>query len=311
MATKAKNNSKKTAVKTSKKSTPKKTTTRVSPKIETPKTLSNKEYSKLLTDIRNLIENGRDKTGEEANNQLTFTYWKIGERITNESLTTISNYRNSILKDISAELELERTVLSRCSSFYQAYKTPPENKNLSWSHYRELIAIKDEKLRSELEAKAQSQCWSRDKLIAAIKQRQNSTNSNPNEKPHLKRPTNATYLYKAKVIEVIDGDTLLLNIDLGFQVSKEQRVRLACIDAPEITTKKGKESYEFLRNKMSQTSFIMIQTHKIDIYGRYVAHVFYTPDIDQTKKSNDEVFKSGTYLNDEILRLGFAGIFGG
>jgi endonuclease YncB( thermonuclease family) len=274
-----------------------------------PKTISTKQYTKLLTDIKSLIETGINKSGEDATNQLTLTYWKIGERITKESLSTTSNYRISILKDLSGELELERTVLSRCNNFYQTYKSPPENKNLSWSHYRELIAIKDDKLRAELEAKAQAECWTRDKLIAAIKQKQNNYNSNTNQKPKIKRPTNSTYLYKAKVLEVIDGDTLILDIDLGFQVKKEQRVRLAAIDCPEITTKKGKEAFEYVRTKMTQTNFIMVQTHKIDIYGRYVAHIFYEPALTENKKNQDEIFKNGIYLNDELLRLGLAELF--
>ena len=47
-------------------------------------------------------------------------------------------------------------------------------------------------------------------------------------------PVEPTYLYRAEVVRVIDGDTVDLDIDLGFYVwMKSQRIRLIDIDAPE------------------------------------------------------------------------------
>jgi micrococcal nuclease len=43
------------------------------------------------------------------------------------------------------------------------------------------------------------------------------------------------YLYQAEVVRVIDGDTLDLSIDLGFEISNRQRVRLFGINTPEIS----------------------------------------------------------------------------
>ena len=47
----------------------------------------------------------------------------------------------------------------------------------------------------------------------------------------------------------------------------------------------------------------MIKTHMIDIYGRYLGHIFY--DATGTM-DGDEVFARGVYLNEEILRGGLA-----
>ena len=50
------------------------------------------------------------------------------------------------------------------------------------------------------------------------------------------------YHYKAKLVRVIDGDTIDVDIDLGFDVwLKRQRVRLAGIDAPESRTRNKAE----------------------------------------------------------------------
>lgn len=44
------------------------------------------------------------------------------------------------------------------------------------------------------------------------------------------------YQYKAKLLSWIDGDTLLVEIDLGFYVTRQERIRLARINAPEMNS---------------------------------------------------------------------------
>jgi len=50
------------------------------------------------------------------------------------------------------------------------------------------------------------------------------------------------YTYKASLVRVIDGDTIDVDIDLGFDVwLKKQRIRLAGIDTPESRTRNKAE----------------------------------------------------------------------
>jgi endonuclease YncB( thermonuclease family) len=268
-------------------------------------TLNKTQYQQLKTDLQNLFEQGINKTNQQATNQLTKTYWQIGQRIATESITNQSGYLGSILKTLSNELKIERSTLSRCINFYKTYATTPNNPTLSWSHYRELMTIKDQPLRTKLEHLATNKSWSREKLISAIKQNKN----NPNQEPKLTRPTKPTYLYKAKIIEVIDGDTIIININLGFQIHKEQRIRLAKINCPEITTNKGQDSFHFLLKKATKIKTLMIKTKKIDIYGRYLGHIFYDPNPEQNKFSDDDIFAKGVYLNEEIVNEGFGEVF--
>ena len=46
----------------------------------------------------------------------------------------------------------------------------------------------------------------------------------------------------------------------------------------------------------------MVKTHKIDIYGRYVGHVFYA--LKDAKLA--DVFATGRYLNQELVAKGLA-----
>jgi hypothetical protein len=49
------------------------------------------------------------------------------------------------------------------------------------------------------------------------------------------------HIYQAKIVEVVDGDTFDLMIDLGFNNFTKQRMRLYGIDAPEMRTQAGKD----------------------------------------------------------------------
>ena len=49
------------------------------------------------------------------------------------------------------------------------------------------------------------------------------------------------YEYEVRIDRVVDGDTVEVKIDLGFDVSIAQRVQLAGIDTPELNTRNSRE----------------------------------------------------------------------
>ena len=89
--------------------------------------------------------------------------------------------------------------------------------------------------------------------------------------------------YVKKVSKVVDGDTIDVDIDLGFDISFSSRVRLAGIDTPESrTTDKiekslGLESKEYLKKSIDASKTVVIKTEKMDSsekYGRILGWVF-------------------------------------
>jgi micrococcal nuclease len=87
------------------------------------------------------------------------------------------------------------------------------------------------------------------------------------------------YTYKAFVVKVYDGDTITVDIDLGFGVFyKKQKIRLMGINAPEL---KGDEREnglivrDWLREKILNKE-VIIKTikDKKGKYGRYLGYIF-------------------------------------
>jgi micrococcal nuclease len=87
------------------------------------------------------------------------------------------------------------------------------------------------------------------------------------------------YEYKAKILRVLDGDTVVIDLDLGFNIIlANQKVRLAGVDAPESRTKDSEEksrgilSKKKLQEKLPVGSWTIIATQKSssndDKFGR-------------------------------------------
>lgn len=83
------------------------------------------------------------------------------------------------------------------------------------------------------------------------------------------------YQYRARLERVVDGDTLDLFVDLGFQIWVHQRLRVLGIDAPERFAPGGREATAFLTELIPAGSIVTIDTQKTvsDKYGRWLADV--------------------------------------
>ena len=263
--------------------------------------LDQNQYSELCSDLQTLISSTKEQIEKFAKNQMVIAYWQMGKRISQENLNQNANYSGLIFTNLEKDLGIAKNTISRSVQFFKTYPAnPPEESTLSWSHYRYLITINDEGLRLKLEEKAKDEGWSAAKLGQQIKNVK--TDSGTSE---LVRPNKANYLYRAKIADVVDGDTLILEIDLGFDVFKKQRIRLAGIDAPEMKTIEGQKSFEYLRDLAASISEVVVRTNKVDIYGRFIGDVFY---LEYEDKGTDkiEIFEKGVYLNEKIVQNGMA-----
>ena len=117
--------------------------------------------------------------------------------------------------------------------------------------------------------------------------------------------------YVRKVENVVDGDTIDVLIDLGFDILFQSRVRLAGIDTPESRTKDlkekalGLESKEYLKKALKDAKSVVIKTEKMDSsekYGRILGWVYINGD---TVSINDVMINDGYawgYLGDTKVK---------
>jgi micrococcal nuclease len=108
------------------------------------------------------------------------------------------------------------------------------------------------------------------------------------------------YEYFVKEVKnVVDGDTIDVVIDLGFDILFASRVRLAGIDTPESrTTNKaekalGIEAKEYLKKQLKDAKSVVIRTEKMDSsekYGRILGWVYVNGD---SESLNNKMINDG------------------
>ena len=122
--------------------------------------------------------------------------------------------------------------------------------------------------------------------------------------PNVKSKIN---IYKAELERVVDGDTLHVILDLGFNLTHREILRLRGIDAPEMSTAQGKRSAQSLKKILKNVPFLIVKTTSTDIYGRYVCDVFFAQELENL--TPQEVADGGVYLNQMLLDKKLAVLF--
>lgn len=128
-----------------------------------------KKNNSMALEISAMVNEAKSNLAKEINKSITYVYWNIGRIIVkheNEDNNRLE-YGKEVLKELSKELTkllgkgYSLTNLTYMRWFYNVY---PDynmiNESLSWSHYVELITIKDDAKRNFYEKECISSNWS-------------------------------------------------------------------------------------------------------------------------------------------------------
>jgi micrococcal nuclease len=115
------------------------------------------------------------------------------------------------------------------------------------------------------------------------------------------------FVYEAKVLSVHDGDTISVEVDLGFQIKFTDKIRFYGINAPELKIKdtnnkmqinpEGMKTLAVVNDFIKAGDTIVIETikDKKEKFGRYLANIYVT--------KNDEQIFLNKYLLDNNLAV--------
>ncbi len=322
-------------------------------------------YKNLLEKVQKIIQKTEADIVQTVNREKVEMCWEIG-KIIDEHLVKNdrADYGEKLFADLAKDISIAKRTLYQMRSFYKAYPVlPKEERGLNWSHYRNLVSVKDVEKRKYLEDLTLTNKLGVNNLqreISKLKPRAKKIYSGEKLKVTrgkvftyklvkfsdssssfvdcgfkvfsevktsfktdgeivesvkksegfgLKKSSvdsKKMYTYKASLDRVVDGDTIHVTLDLGFKIRHQEILRLAKINAAESTTAAGKKATKVLQESLKDAPFLIIKTNKTDIYGRYIADVFFG------KKGETNVQKvadSGTYLNQLLLDRGVVELF--
>ncbi len=338
-------------------------------------------YALLRKKIEKTLLFGQQKI-EEAKVR---TYWETGQLI-NQHLERLPGKRQErhqqVVARLSKDLGLGEKVFYRCMRFAESFPYFSARRNMTWAHYRALIAVPDQSKRLALADEASREAWSSRDLeieirnllwagrVEASEGKAPSLLSVPALGPfwayrildpettngkllvdlgfsccrHLDAVTSKTfksgdivesvktgdglyklqktdrtpdtlYVYRAQIEKIVDGDTLRVVVDLGFDTTTRQYIRLRAIDCPEMDTSEGKTAKRFVENALQGLEFITLKTVEPDKYDRYLGDVFLP--VRSLKASTGGTGATGPgcytgktgeliYLNNLLLEKGYA-----
>lgn len=100
------------------------------------------------------------------------------------------------------------------------------------------------------------------------------------------------YEYSARLLRVLDGDTIQADLDLGFRMHYIAKVRFAGMDAPELKTEAGFKAREYLIDLLNDATVgLVIKTtlnNEFEKYGRVLGTVMHG-----TVNINEAMIKAG------------------
>lgn len=101
------------------------------------------------------------------------------------------------------------------------------------------------------------------------------------------------YSYPCKILKVIDGDTIDVELDLGFDIKLKERVRLINVDTPEVfgpnASEEGNIAKEFVEEwfatRQGVFSYHSLKYHARDKYGRSLGIISWDNGLNETLNS--------------------------
>jgi len=183
----------------------------------------------FFQDVKNILQQSRQKAYVALNFAMVEAYWQIGKRIVEEEQTgkQRADYGSFLIKSLSKELSVEfgkGFSVANLKNFRQFYLTFPDfekgytvRSQLSWSHYRLIMRVESPIARNYYLTEASEQHWS-------TRQLQRNINSH----------------YYERLLSSTDKKTVSTNTSVTDEFIKDPYV-LEFLNIPENTTHSEKQ----------------------------------------------------------------------
>ncbi len=109
------------------------------------------------------------------------------------------------------------------------------------------------------------------------------------------------YQYRAAVLRVVDGDTVHVRVDLGFDVRLDMTLRLYGINTPELPTPEGVAAKDFAISWLAHHADFRLESlrDKREKFGRYLGIIH---PLDGGETLNDALIRSGNAVPYMVTR---------
>ena len=187
------------------------------------KALSTTSYKTLVKTLKQEIQNTGEKLKQTIETEKVGVYWRMGKHIHTHLLEYKgrAEYGQELFPRLSAELNIDESFLHRVVKFYNAIPNLATSPELTWSHYKELLPVKDREKREEYIDKIIDESLSvRElrELIIGEQEKQEPVVDEGEENKKLSFIRGIPYVYKIKRIDCLKPDNSRVVVDCGFNI---------------------------------------------------------------------------------------------
>ena len=273
----------------------------------------------ILTDMRGIIDSAQKAAFQAVNIALVQRNWLIGYRIAEEELNgeKRAEYGTEVIKKLAKELTAEYgqgfdySTLYKFVRFYKAFPaildsaSPKSFPTLSWTHYRVLLQVEDEKARDWYAKEAAKEAWS----VRTLQRNISSQYYYRMLRSQIKEPVeeemkNLTALYQTDKLEFIKNPVIAeflgMPEDNSFTETELEKSIISNLQKFLMELGKG---YAFVNRQQR------IHTEKEDYYidlvfYNYILKCFVLIDLKTSKITHQDVGQMDMYIRmfDELKR---------
>ncbi|MBI4358633.1 MAG: hypothetical protein HY584_04970, partial [Candidatus Omnitrophica bacterium] len=129
------------------------------------------DYAALKSRVEILIRKGRERAKTAVEGEKVRTAWEVGREIETDILKHEGRaaYGDRVIRRLAADLGFSARELHYMVELARAYAIVPTSAQLTWGHYRELLAVNDAATRKQLTDQAIESHWSVRELRSEIR----------------------------------------------------------------------------------------------------------------------------------------------
>lgn len=229
-----------------------------------------KTYDQLIHAIREARAASQARIEKTVDAEKVREAWEIGKLIQEHILLNKerAEYGDEVVKRLAVDLGTSNTELKYMIEFARAYPMSPPAGQLSWSHYRELLSLNNEKERNELAEQARSENWGRDRVREEVRKRQNRIEAPQTLKA---KPGN---LYTYRIIKAPHGKYKgQLVVDLGFSSYFKPEEDLKLSEKDMVAMKQDGSTFTLLQDpSLGEADLWTYKAHVIEVVDGDTIH---------------------------------------
>jgi endonuclease YncB( thermonuclease family) len=292
------------------------------------KALNSTFYKTLVKTLKQEIQSTGEMLKQAIETEKAGVYWRMGKHIQEHLLEQKerAEYGKELFPHLAAELNMDESLLYRMVKFYNAFPNLATRPELSWSHYKELLPVKDREKRREYVEKIKEDSLSVRELreiIADEEQKQAPVVDATPKKEKLSLLRGVPFVYKIKQIDCLKPANSRLVVDCGFNIFTG--VDIANLDkfSPDQTVLVKKVNNHYTLQK-ADVPLTQIYTYKayvekvidgdtlwvvLDLgFKIFIRHKIRLHRIDAPPLETDEGLKAMNYLNKKLKPLDFIAV---